>query len=99
MKKISDINIGQYVRSKAGRDKNHIFIVINIVDNEYVLLSDGDVRRIEKPKKKKLKHLFEINQISEVVSEKIKDDKKLTNLTIRKEIEKLDLSKIKTGGF
>lgn len=99
MKINSDIKIGQYVRSKAGRDKNHVFIVIDVLDHEYVLLSDGDVRRIENPKKKKIKHLFEINQISEVVREKINDDKKLTNLTIRKEIEKLDLSKIKTGGF
>lgn len=99
MKINSDIKIGQYVRSKAGRDKNHVFIVIDVLDHEYVLLSDGDVRRIEKPKKKKIKHLFEIDQISEVVREKINDDKKLTNLTIRKEIEKLDLSKIKTGGF
>lgn len=99
MKINGDIQIGQYVRSKAGRDKNHVFIVIDILDHEYVLLTDGDVRRIEKPKKKKLKHLFEINQISEAVREKMKDDKKLTNLTIRREIEKLDLNKIKTGGF
>jgi ribosomal protein L14E/L6E/L27E len=99
MKINSDIKIGQYVKSKAGRDKNHVFIIVGIIDHEYVLLSDGDVRRIEKPKKKKHKHLFEINQISDVVREKVKDDKKLTNLTIRREIEKLDLNKVKTGGF
>jgi len=99
MKRISNIEIGQYVRSKAGRDKNHIFIVIAHVDDEYVLVVDGDVRRIERPKKKKSKHLFEFDQISEVVSEKVKDDKKLTNLMIRKEIEKFDLNQIKVGGF
>ncbi len=99
MKIIGSIKIGQYVRSKAGRDKNHVFIVIGIIDHEYVLLTDGDLRRIEKPKKKKIKHLFEINQLSDVVSEKVNDDKKLTNLMVRKEIEKLDLSKIKAGGF
>ena len=99
MKKLGNIEIGQYVRSKAGRDKNHVFVVIGLVDHEYVLLSDGDVRRIEKPKKKKCKHLFEFNQKSEVVREKIKDDKKLTNLMIRKEIEKFDLNQIKVGGF
>ncbi len=99
MKIIGNIKIGQYVRSKSGRDKNHVFIVIGIIDHEYVLLTDGDLRRVEKPKKKKIKHLFEINQVSEVVSEKVNDDKKLTNLMVRKEIEKLDLSKIKAGGF
>lgn len=99
MKKNSNIQIGQYVRSKAGRDKNHVFIVLNIVDSEYVLLIDGDVRRIEKPKKKKIRHLFEFDQVSRVVREKIKDDKKLTNLMIRKEIEKFDLNRVKVGGF
>jgi ribosomal protein L14E/L6E/L27E len=99
MKKISNIQIGQYVRSKAGRDKNHVFLVVGIVDQEYVLLSDGDVRRVERPKKKKIKHLFEFGQISEVVREKIQDDKKLTNLMVRKEIEKFDLNQVKVGGF
>lgn len=99
MKKISNIQIGQYVRSKAGRDKNHVFIVLEVIDTEYVSLVDGDVRRIERPKKKKIKHLFEFNQISDMVREKIKDDKKLTNLMIRKEIEKFDLNQVKVGGF
>jgi len=99
MKTVGNIEIGQYVRSKAGRDKNHIFIVNEVIDHEYVMVVDGDVRRIEKPKRKKCKHLFEYNQISEVVCEKIRDGKKITNLMIRKEIDKFDLSQIKVGGF
>jgi ribosomal protein L14E/L6E/L27E len=99
MKTVGNIQIGQYVRSKAGRDKNHIFIVIKIIDNEYVLLADGDVRRIENPKKKKCRHLFEYQQVSEVVCHKIKDGKKITNLMVRKEIEKFDLNQVKIGGF
>lgn len=93
--KISNIQIGQYVRSRAGRDKDHIFLVLDIIDQEYVYVVDGDVRRLESPKKKKLKHLDEYNQISEVVREKTKDEKKLTNLMIRKEIEKFDLRQVK----
>ena len=99
MKIYSDAKIGQYVKSKAGRDKNHVFIVIDVIDFEYVYLTDGDLRRLESPKKKKLRHLINLKQISDVVSEKVDDNKKLTNLMIRKEIEKLDLSIIKTGGF
>lgn len=99
MKIYSDVKIGQYVKSKAGRDKNHVFIVIDVIDFEYVYLADGDVRRLESPKKKKLRHLINLKQISDVVSEKVDDNKKLTNLMLRKEIGKLDLSIIKTGGF
>lgn len=99
MKRVSGIQIGQYVRSKAGRDKNHIFLVLTVIDHEHVLVVDGDVRRIETPKKKKIKHLYEYKQISDVVREKRTDDKKLTNLTIRKEIEKFDLNQVNLGGF
>ncbi len=99
MKKVGNIQMSQYVRSNARRDKNHIFIVVKVIDDEYVLVVDGDVRRIENPKRKKCKHLFDYNQMSEVVCEKIKDDKKITNLMIRKEIEKFDLNQIKVGGF
>jgi ribosomal protein L14E/L6E/L27E len=99
MKIVSGIQIGQYVRSKAGRDKNHIFLVMEVIDHEYVLVADGDVRRVESPKKKKIKHLYEYKQISDVVREKKTDDKKLTNLMVRKEIEKFDLNQVNLGGF
>jgi ribosomal protein L14E/L6E/L27E len=99
MKIVSGIQIGQYVRSKAGRDKNHIFLVMEVIDHEYVLVADGDVRRVESPKKKKIKHLYEYKQISDVVREKKTDDKKLTNLMVRKEIEKFDVNQVNLGGF
>lgn len=99
MKIVSSIQIGQYVRSKAGRDKNHIFIVLDVIDHEYVMVADGDVRRVESPKLKKIKHLYEYKKISDVVREKKRDDKKLTNLMIRKEIEKFDLNQVNLGGF
>lgn len=49
-------NIGRIVYSKSGRDKGHRFTVLK-EDGEYVYLADGDLRRIDKPKKKKLKHV------------------------------------------
>lgn len=99
MKIVSSIRVGQYVRSKAGRDKNHIFIVLEVIDHEYVMVTDGDIRRVESPKRKKTKHLYEYKQISDMVREKKTDDKKLTNLMIRKEIEKFDLNQVNLGGF
>ena len=52
-----DLTLGQVVYSKAGRDKGKKFIVVDIVDELYVMISDGDLRRIENAKRKKLKHL------------------------------------------
>ena len=34
-----------------------MFLVIESLDENYVLLSDGDTRKVSRPKKKKLKHL------------------------------------------
>jgi len=87
-----DILIGQFVRSKAGRDKDRIFVVMQIVDDKFVLIADGDLRRIEKPKMKKIRHLAKINQVSESLKDKLSGDGKINNATVRREIEKLGLN-------
>lgn len=51
------LEIGRVVRSKAGRDAGRRFVVMALLDDEYVLIADGDVRKVEKPKRKKRKHL------------------------------------------
>jgi len=86
-----EIKVGQYVKSKAGRDQGQVFIIFNIVDDKFVEIADGDLRRVEKPKLKKIKHLSIINKISEVIAEKVADSKKVSNLMVRREIEKLEL--------
>lgn len=54
---VKPISVGSVVRSRAGRDTGRNFLVVGILDQEYVLLSDGDLRKAEAPKKKKVKHL------------------------------------------
>jgi len=48
---------GKFVLSAAGRDKDRIFAVTDVIDESFVFIADGMLRKIEKPKKKKLKHL------------------------------------------
>ncbi len=81
---------GEYVVSRAGRDKDRIFIVLSVVDDLYVTVADGDLRRVENPKKKKIKHLNPINKISDEIADKLNNNKKVTNLSVRREIEKLN---------
>ena len=52
----NDIGKGCIVESIAGRDKDHLFIVLETI-GEYALLVDGKIRRIENPKRKKIKHV------------------------------------------
>lgn len=89
----NEVTIGQFVKSKAGRDKDRVFIIISKLDDEYVLVTDGDLRRMENPKKKKIKHLSKYNLVSELVKENHLNTKKITNSIIRKEIEKYGLNK------
>jgi len=86
-----ELEIGQFVKSRAGRDKDRIFIVIEIVDEQFVKIADGDIRKLEKPKIKKVKHLTKLKFFSEDLREKIDNEKKITNVMLRKEVEKTGL--------
>lgn len=49
--------IGRVVISKQGHDKDRMFVVVALVDESYVLIADGNTRKLASPKKKKCKHL------------------------------------------
>ena len=67
---------GLVVRSSAGHDKGDFFAIIN-VENNYAIICDGKRRLLEKPKKKKLKHLL-------VTKTVLKEEDLETNRKIRK---------------
>ena len=71
------------MRSKAGRDKGDFFIVLS-ADGDYVYLANGELRKVDKPKKKKLKHLQGTEQVSEFIINKLSQGLKVTNSEVRK---------------
>jgi ribosomal protein L14E/L6E/L27E len=62
-----DIEMGTIVVSTAGHDKSGIFAVIGLTHGEYALIADGKVRKLEKPKKKKLKHLEPVGTLEQQI--------------------------------
>ncbi|MBN2287537.1 MAG: KOW domain-containing RNA-binding protein [Tissierellales bacterium] len=82
-----DLRIGQVVKSKAGRDKGRIFVVIEIVDDQYVRLCDGELRKVSKPKLKKIKHLIVYNRVFEEIETHLNKNEKLNNAYIRRLLE------------
>lgn len=48
---------GRVVLSTQGRDEGRYFIVLEVIDESFVLMADGLTRKIDHPKKKKIKHL------------------------------------------
>lgn len=84
----TELSTGQLVRSRAGRDKDRLFIIIGIIDDQYVTIVDGDLRRVEQPKRKKIRHLSKTNRVSEVFRQALQENA-LTNPLVRREIERL----------
>ncbi|MCL2047745.1 MAG: KOW domain-containing RNA-binding protein [Defluviitaleaceae bacterium] len=56
---------GAIVFSKKGRDKGKPMVVLDS-DGEYLILVDGKLRTLEKPKKKKQKHVQPTNFSAEL---------------------------------
>ena len=48
---------GCAVFSKKGRDKGRYFVVLYTVDADFVVIADGETRKLDHPKKKRRKHL------------------------------------------
>ncbi|SHE47014.1 LSU ribosomal protein L14E [Clostridium fallax] len=61
--------IGRMVISKAGRDTNDLYVVIDLLDDRYALLANGNSKKVQMPKKKKLKHLV----ITDVIDQELKN--------------------------
>ena len=78
---------GQIVFSLFCRDKGRAFIVYDYND-DYVFIVDGDLRKLEKPKKKKKIHIQISKHIDEEIRNKIENELYLLNSDIRKALAK-----------
>lgn len=85
--------IGTVVYSKAGRDKNKFFIITGIVDEQYVYISDGSLRLVEKQKKKKKKHLTFTNIVADDIRTILLAGDKVSNSMVKGFLQAHDLYK------
>ena len=83
---MQNIQIGHIVYSTAGRDEGRKFIVLSIIDNNYVYISDGDLRKVSKPKKKKFKHLKSTGIVADTIKGKLLSNIKVEDFEIKKYI-------------
>lgn len=80
-----EVDKSSLVVSKAGRDKGQLFYVID-TDAQYVYLADGKSRKLEKPKRKKRRHVQQVPQTESRIAEKIRNGEKVLNSELRKEL-------------
>ncbi|MDR3310286.1 MAG: KOW domain-containing RNA-binding protein [Oscillospiraceae bacterium] len=75
--------VGTVVRNKNGRDAGTLFFVVGAEDG-LLLLADGRGRLLEKPKRKKPKHVAVFADASSRTSRKLGSGEKVTNAELRR---------------
>lgn len=79
-----NIQKSDIVRATAGRDMGKYFFVTDI-DETYALIADGMSRKLEKPKRKKLKHLLLASHTDDLrTAEKIRSGDRVSNSELRR---------------
>ena len=77
------VEVGSIVTSRAGRDTGRPFLVIRELDQEYVLIADGGLRTMDRPKKKKRRHLKTIGLKNENLRNKLMGGEQISDKEIR----------------
>lgn len=80
-----EINKSDIVLSIAGRDQGKLFYVIE-TDGAYVRIANGKDRRLEKPKRKKLKHVRKVPRAGSRIAEKLASGEKVLNRELRRDL-------------
>lgn len=81
--------VARVVYSRAGRDQYRAFMILDVVNESYVLLVDGDLRRVEAPKMKNMKHLSLTRCIIPEMKERLDRGEYPANHEIRKALKRI----------
>lgn len=83
-----EILIGKFATSKAGHDKGKCYVIVG-EEGDFVYLSDGRIKKVETPKRKRRKHIQLINcTVSGELLKKLTETGKVTNEEIKYEMKK-----------
>ena len=81
-----ELKKGMLAISKAGHDKDCRYVVLNI-EGTYAYLVNGKNRTMDRPKRKKLMHLQPVNEVPELLQEKLQKEEAWTNEEIKRAIK------------
>lgn len=77
-----ELEVGLLVQSIAGHDKGSYFFIFKEED-EYIYLVDGKYRCLDRPKKKKKKHVKSLVWEKQSPGDKIREKQKVTDEEIK----------------
>ncbi len=80
---------GMFATSSAGHDKGKLYIIIE-ESEEYVYLTDGRLKPVDRPKKKKKKHIQIIRKVDETIQFMIEEKKPISNEMVKRAIKEYE---------
>ncbi|GEL07446.1 KOW domain-containing RNA-binding protein [Salisediminibacterium halotolerans] len=90
--------VGELVRILNGRDQNQYACVIEVLDDRFVRIADGDKRKVDRAKKKNISHIQGLKIIAPEVKNSIDETGRVTNAKLRFAISSyLENSLLKEG--
>lgn len=82
---------GYFARSKAGHDKGKLYIIIEGTQEtgseDFVYVSDGELKSLEKPKRKSVKHIQIIKSCDDKIDTLIQRGQAIRNEDIKRAIK------------
>ena len=85
--------IGKVVLSICGRDKDHYYVIVKKLNDDYYLLSNGRTKTIQMPKKKKLKHFNVLEDVNDEINASVISQDRGADLKIKKFIKEKGIVK------
>ena len=82
---LPDFIISDVVVSTAGRDQGELFYVVG-TDPVYLMLANGKDRTLDKPKRKKRKHVQKVLRAETRVAAKLASGDKVLNSELRRDL-------------
>ncbi len=75
--------LGQIVQVTKGREQDQYAVIIEIIDDRFVLLADGEKRKYDRPKKKNVNHIEKTAYISSEVRNSLLETNRVSNGKLR----------------
>jgi len=83
MKHCSEAQIGQIVKVLKGKDAGSFYVIIEIIDDKFVMIVDGAKRKFDQPKRKNIQHLELQPIVSSEVVHSLQESGRVTNAKLR----------------
>lgn len=84
--KDKNLKTGDVAISRAGHDEGRVYLVVKIVGEDFCLVSDGRLRKLDNPKLKRFKHLDRAGERQDL--SKSLEEGKLTDKSLCEELKK-----------